>query len=79
LEQGWGRSVKAQKFVFCLHDYFSENYMDTDPLQIFLSSGTPKGIEDFGHAQTLANQKAGDLEAVKYISLSNIQPIIEVI
>lgn len=75
--KGWRTSVKARAFVFAVQTYFTERYHDTDPLQIFLTSGTPKGIQDFRRAQALANKKAGDREAVEYISMLNIRPIME--
>jgi len=63
--------------VFAVHTYFTERYHDTDPLQVFLTSSTPKGIQDFRSAQALANKRAGDWEVAEYISMVNLRPILE--
>jgi len=64
--------------VVAVHAYFTERFHDTDPLQVFLTSSTPKGIQDFRRAQALANKKAGDWEATaKYISMVNLRALLE--
>lgn len=63
--------------MVAVHTYFTERFHDTDPLQAFLTSGTPKGIQDFRRAQALANKKAGDWEAAEYISMVNLRSLLE--
>lgn len=75
--QDWKRSVNARDFVFALHEYFTEKYSKMDPLQAYIVSTTPYTAEAFQAARRLANKKAGDLWALNYISMRNIQPILE--
>jgi hypothetical protein len=62
--------------VFAIHAYFTERFLDADPLQV-LTSGTPKTIQDFRRVQALANEKVGGLKAMEYISIVNLRPILE--
>jgi hypothetical protein len=71
--QRWGTCVKARTFVFAIHAYFTERFLDAD----VLTSGTPKTIQEFRRVQALANEKVGDLKAMEYISIVNLRPILE--
>jgi hypothetical protein len=54
-----------------------EQFHEADPLQAFLTSTAAQTSEAFQIARKIANKKAGDLQALEYINMRNIQPILE--
>ncbi|KZP16060.1 hypothetical protein FIBSPDRAFT_66010 [Athelia psychrophila] len=76
-EMDWKRSVNSREFVFALHEYFTEKYSSSDPLQAYISSTVPKSAREFRVAKQLANKKADNTRMLEYISMRHMQPILE--
>jgi hypothetical protein len=54
-----------------------EQFVEADPLRAFLASTASQTSEAFEIARRIANKKADDLQALEYLNMRNIQPILE--
>ncbi|KIK51733.1 hypothetical protein GYMLUDRAFT_120582, partial [Collybiopsis luxurians FD-317 M1] len=74
-EHGWKGNVKARHFVLALHDYFEDKLASQKgPVSTSLtSSAAPSSV----HISSLDDIFKDDRWALKYIDVSQVQPILE--